>query len=122
MPSYNGVNIFGTSVRMATGVLNPAVQMNTFFGLSGVEKLSGGFRGRVTNVTGVLRGATAEELGAKERLFQSYADGLGRPLVDMYGFEWQDVTLESYNPVGRVLQDPYGVYYRNYQATFHHGT
>lgn len=121
MPSYDGYNIFGRAVRMATSVMAPATQRNNFFGLNNTENLAGGFRGRVTTVQGLLYGATSTDLSDQEVVFGSYADGLGRDLVDMYGRTWNDVVLDSFEPTGKPMQDGSG-WYRTYRATFLHGS
>ena len=44
MPSFGGVNIFGTAVRMITVDNLRERQVNSYFGLSGLEMLDGGLR------------------------------------------------------------------------------
>ena len=58
MPSYGGVNIFGTAVTMSTADHPRESQVNSYFGLSGLEMLDGGSRGRVTEAGGLLFGPT----------------------------------------------------------------
>jgi hypothetical protein len=95
-------------------------QLNAFFGLSGLESLDGGLRGRVTHVTGLLYGPSAPSLASAEALFRSFNDGIARTLVDTLGAAWPNVRLESFQPQGRVRQSPAGVMFRSYQARFLH--
>ncbi len=120
MPSYGGVNIFGTAVTMSTADHLREKQVNSFFGLSGLETLDGGARGRVTEVTGVLFGPTPGALATAESAFRSYSDGLTRVLVDSLGTTWTSVRLETFQPTGRVRQSPQGLFFRSYQARFLH--
>lgn len=120
MPSFGGVNIFGTAVVMKTADNPRERQLNAFFGVNGYETLDGGSRGRLTDVSGVLFGASAAALAAAEALFRSTNDGVSRNLVDTFGVAWASVRLEQFQPWGRVKQSPYGYYFRPYQARFLH--
>ena len=120
MASYGGVAIFGTAVTMSTADLPRESQVNSFFGVNGLELLDGGFRGRVTRVRGVLYGQSAYFLAAAEGLFRSYNDGVARTLVDNLGSVWPSVRLLTFQPRGRVRQSADGVYFRAYQAQFLH--
>jgi hypothetical protein len=120
MPSYGGVNIFGTAVTMSTVDHPRAKQVNTYFGLSGIETLDGGSRGRFTEVSGLLYGPGAATLAAAESTFRSFDDGVARTLVDNLGTAWGNVVLQSFRPMGRVRQSPQGVYFRAYRARFLH--
>jgi hypothetical protein len=120
MPSFGGTNIFGAAVSMVTSDNPRANQLNAFFGLSGLESLDGGGRGRVTDVTGLLYGNLPASLSAAESLFRSFNDGVSRPLVDTLGMTWPNVRLQSFRPQGRIRQSPAGVLFRAYQARFLH--
>ena len=120
MPSYGGVNLFGTAVTMSTADHPREKQVNSFFGLSGLETLDGGARGRVTEASGVLYGPTPVALASSESTFRSYNDGLTRVLVDSLGTSWSNVRLESFQPSGRIRQSPQGMYFRSYRARFLH--
>ena len=122
MPTYGGSSIFGRSVKFVTEDLNLERQENAFPGLNGVESLTVGERGLYTNVTGLLVGATASDLGTAESTFRSYRDGIARTLVDSYSASWSNVVLESFNPQGRIRQDPSYGYLRPYSARFRHLT
>ena len=120
MPLFGVTNIFGTAVSMST-VDNPREkQVNSFFGISGLETLDGGLRGRVTNVSGLLYGASASSLATTESMFRSFNDGITRILVDNLGVTWFNVRLDSFQPQGRVKQSPSGYFFRPYQARFLH--
>ena len=120
MPSYGGVNIFGTAVTMSTVDHPREKQINSFFGLSGLETLDGGSRGRFTEVGGLLYGSSAGSLASAESTFRSYDDGVARVLIDNLGEAWGNVVLQSFRPMGRVRQSPFGVYFRAYKARFLH--
>ena len=120
MPSFGGVNIFGTAVTMSTADHPREKQINSFFGISGLETLDGGMRGRTTTVSGVLYGNTSAALSGAEMLFRSYNDGVARILVDTFGTAWASVRLEVFQPAGRVKQSAYGAFFRPYQARFFH--
>ena len=120
MPSYGGINIFGTAVSMSTTDNPRDTQLNAFFGLNGLESLDGGMRGRSTQVTGLLYGTSPAGLASAEALFRSFNDGIARVLVDNLGVAWSSVRLAQFQPRGRVGQSPFGVYFRSYQARFLH--
>jgi hypothetical protein len=120
MPSFGGVNIFGTAVSMSTTDNPRQKQVNSFFGVGGLETLDGGSRGRFTDVSGLLYGTSALALAGAEATFRSFNDGIARILVDNFGTSWANVRLESFQPLGRVMQSPYGSYVRPYRARFLH--
>lgn len=123
MPAtYDGSPIFGLAVRMKTTVNPAADQVNSFFGIGGMESLFGGTRGRVTLVEGVLWGADVPSLAALEENFISYNDGLARVLVDTRGVTYDQVKFGAFEPVSeRILQDSAtGRYFRQYRASFTH--
>ncbi len=120
MASFGGTNIFGTSVTMATSDNPRARQLNGYFGLSGLELLDGGLRGRSTQVSGLLYGSSQLALATAESFFRSFNDGVARTLVDTLGVSWPDVCLASFQPQGRIRQSPSGVLFRTYKARFLH--
>jgi hypothetical protein len=120
MPTFGGVNIFGTAVTMSTIDQPRAKQVNSFFGLSGLEALDGGSRGRFTEVSGLLYGSSPALLAAAETTFRSFDDGVARVLTDNLGTAWGNVCLQSFRPLGRVRQSPFGVFFRAYRARFLH--
>lgn len=123
MPSFNGVNFFGASVVMKT-VINPrAKQTNEYAGLSGLEQLDQGLRGRYTTVEGRLIGATSSsaDLGVLQNIWYSYYDGNSYVLVDQFGRVWPDVKLEVFEPTGKVQRfASSGRYHQTYSARFEH--
>ena len=122
MATFNGTAIFGYAVKMQT-VDNPrAAQENAYPGLSGVESLDQGLRGRFTMATGLLFGQDPVSQGAAEALFRSYNDGNLYLLVDNFGTAWPNVRLESFEPQGQVRVQAGQGYYRPYTARFRHLT
>ena len=120
MASYGGVPIFGAAVTMTTADNPRESQVNTFFGVDGLETLDGGFRGRITRVRGVLHGPSSQLLAAAEGQFRSFNDGLARLLIDNLGAAWPNVRLLTFQPHGRARQSPDGTFFRAYQAQFLH--
>ena len=120
MASYGGISIFGSAVAMATADIPRESQVNSFFGVNGLETLDGGFRGRVTRVRGVLYGTSPLGLATAENSFRACHDGVTRTLVDNLGMIWTNVRLTSFQPLGRVRQSPDGTHFRAYQAQFLH--
>ena len=120
MASFGGANLFGTSISMSTADNPREKQLNAYFGLSGLESLDGGSRGRVTHVTGLLYGNSPTALAAAESLFRSFNDGVARLLVDTLGVIWPNVRLDSFQPQGRIRQSPGGMLFRTYRSRFLH--
>lgn len=120
MANFGGNAIFGAAVSMATADVARQSQVNSFFGINGLEMLDGGARGRVTRVRGVLHGPSALGLAAAENLFRSLDDGATRTLVDNLGMAWSNVRMQGFQPVGRVRQAPDGTHFRAYRAQFLH--
>ncbi len=122
MASYAGLAIFGAGLTMTTSENPRECQVNSFFGINGLETLDGGFRGRITRVQGVLTGQSAGLLASAEGLFRSYNDGVARLLIDNLGTIWPNVKLLKFQPIGRIRQSSNGTYFRSYQALFLHLT
>jgi hypothetical protein len=104
MASYGGANIFGWSVSIAMNPNPSEVQYNAFFGISGVQSLYGGGRGRVFLISGLLVGTDAADLAANRDLFLSYDDGVARDLVDTFGITWPHVVFGHFQQTDRILQ------------------
>lgn len=121
MASFNGSNIFGRAVTMVSPPIPVERQENTFPGVNGVESLTMGTRGGVTEVSGLLVGATSADLKTAEDAFRTtYNNGQPYTLVDTFGTSWTDVLLESFSPAPRVRRDPTYGYCRAYSARFRH--
>lgn len=120
MASLGGAAIFGPAFEMVT-VDNPrSEQINAFMGVSGVERLDGGLRGRYTEVRGVLAGDNLAVLNAAVNLFRSFNDGNAYVLFDFFGNGWPYVILETFNPVPKVMTDFYGRCFCRYTARMKH--
>ena len=120
MASYGGVNVFGTGVSFSTTDRPRELQLNSYFGLSGIESLDGGSRGRLTTASGVLFAPSLQALASLEANLRNLSDGLGRDLVDETGTRWQNVLLESFQPIGQVRRTREGLVFRLYRARFIH--
>lgn len=102
--TYGGDNIFGLSV-ICVHVQRPSeVQLNAFFGTSGVQRLWGGGRGRVFLINGFLAGSDMSDLTAAEANFRSYDDGIARVLTDTWGRSWPRVVYGHMEPTDRVMR------------------
>lgn len=121
MASYDGGDIFGYAVQMKT-VDNPRdEQENGFPGLSGVEGLDQGKRGRFTIVTGRHVAVNGAALAAIQENFRSYDDGIYRVLVDTRGITWLVVRLLSFEPEGKIDRFANtGACHQRYTARFKH--
>jgi hypothetical protein len=95
MTSYNGASIFGAAVRVQHVARPNAQQLNAFFGVTGTQTLFGGGRGRLFLIRGILLGSTIAELNSFEAVFQGYADGVARTLVDPRGRSWPNVIFRG---------------------------
>lgn len=122
MPFYDGFPMFGIAVQMVTADNPRAEQRNAFTAVNGVESLDLGHRGKVTKVVGRHFGPSAAQLFNSQQFFRSYLDGRVRLLVDSFGFAWTNVKLDSFEPTGRIQQDPDLGYTQRYQAIFVHLT
>jgi len=95
-PSYGGVPLFGTAVKIKHTVNPTAQQLNAFFGVSGQQAIFGGSRGRVFMVRGVWTANDPSVLrSTHEALLLSYADGVARTLVDTFGVAWSPVIYRG---------------------------
>ena len=121
MPSFNGDLIFGSVVVMKTSDNPRGEQQNAYPGLSGLESLDQGLRGRFTTVTGLLIGPDAPTLNALLGLFRSYNDGNAYVLVDSFGNAWSNVKYDAFEPEDQVKRRASdGAYYQTYTARFKH--
>lgn len=118
--SYRGNLIFGLAVQMESAINPTADQANAFFGVSGIESLYGGQRGRVTMVKGLLGGSSGAGLAAALTTFESFHDGVAGVLVDTLGRTFLNVKLESFQPKGKIFVGANGNVYQSYEARFVH--
>jgi hypothetical protein len=120
MITYGGVNIFGAATQFQHVAHPNAQQINTFFGVTGTQTLYGGGRGRMFLVRGILLGSTLTDLNGAEALFQSYADGISRALVDPRGRSWLNVIYRGeFVPDTRGPYPTAGGWALPYRAVFH---
>lgn len=122
MATFGGASIFGAAVHMKTQDAQRAVQHNAFFGLSGLESLDGGLRGRVTSVSGLIYGNSPSNCASNVETFRSYNDGLYYNLVDTSGTTWANVRLLDFDPEENGFPHTQLGYVRRYRAAFFHLT
>lgn len=72
--SFDGSAIWGVAVKMATQPNPPGGQSGAYPGITGVEWLALGGRGRVTQVQGYLTGADAAAFEAACSVIRSYQE------------------------------------------------
>ncbi len=116
---FNGVNIFGETVVMRTSDNPRATQQNAFAGVSGVETLDHGSRGRHTFAQGVHAGVGLGGLANVQETCRSYRDGRAYILLDTRGVTWLYVQLVSYEPEGPIRVVP-GYCTQRYTLRFFH--
>ncbi len=118
MATYGGVNIFGKAVRMMVRDTPTERQETAYPGVSGVESIGLGSRGRFVEASGTVYGVNAAARVAAEAVWRSYKDGVARPLVDTDGVVWPWAVLESFDPSGKPYVDGRHGYCRDYTARF----
>lgn len=118
MASYDGFDL-GYACRVEMLPAPSELQVNAFFGVSGVQTLWGGNRGRIFTVNAVAAGANAAAVDAKRDTLLSYADGIGRVLVDDVGASWSYVIFTGqfqftgpYGVAGGLVVRPYTAVFR----------
>jgi len=117
MAAYGGVSIFGYAVRIQH-IPEPAAYQNAaFFGITGIQALWGGGRGRIFMVEGVWIETSTTAIRADETLLLSYADGIPRELDDTFGASWQNVVFTGQYRPGKLCF-PQGKFALPYQAVF----
>lgn len=100
----DGAAVFGLAVRCQHVPKASALQINTFFGVSGTQAVWGGGRGREFFVEGVLYGGSWDELAAAEAMLLSYDDGIARVFTDTWGKSWPSVIFQGhYQRQGKPL-------------------
>jgi len=119
IPTYGGSAIFGPAAQIVMAVQPNAVELITYFGVDGVQQLDGGTRGRTLTVTGVLVDATPAAIIADGQLFESFADGVSRTLVDSTGTAWPNVVFRNEFQWTGPFMPTVGGWCRQYSATFH---
>lgn len=116
---YGGNAIFGVVLTSKRSRRPRDMQGNAFPGVSGTETLDQGFREMVTEMTGLLYGATLDDLNTAELTVESFDDGVPRAFVDTYSNPWSNVVLRGYTPASKVMRDPRG-FFRAYHVAMAH--
>lgn len=118
--SFDGGNIFGAVVSMRTSDNPRASQRNAFAGVSGVESLDQGSRGRFTVAEGVHAGLALGGLAVVQEAARAYRDGGAYALVDTRGVTWLYVQLIEFEPQGKIRATQNGYYTQKYSMRFFH--
>jgi len=96
MPAfYDGSPIFGLSVRCVHMPQENAMQMAAFFGVNALQSIMGGTRGRIFQISGLFYGPLPIDCVTQELFLLSYADGIGRTLIDTTGVSWSNVIFSG---------------------------
>ena len=99
MPTLDGSPVFGLACNVLHTPHPNAQQINEFFGITGVQTLFGGGRGRTFMISGVLVADDIPGINVVEAALLSFADGLPHTLVDNRGRVWQNVIFRGeYQP------------------------
>jgi hypothetical protein len=117
MATYDGFDL-GTGHVVHDPEPN-AVMKSAYFGVTGLTSLDGGGRGRTFLVQAVWTAPDLASLVEYERVLLSYADGVGRVLVDNQGRVWPWVLFEGHytpNPEGPYARD--GGWCLSYRCVF----
>lgn len=102
MVTLGGSAIFGLAITVQMVEAEPAMQVDSFFGLDGTVSLFGGTRGRTFVVRALMVGADASGLAANLQALWNHNDGVGRVLVDSLGIAWPDVVYRGFRQEGPI--------------------
>ncbi len=106
--TLDGESIFGFPLECRM-LLNPSArQTSAFFGISGVQSVFGGSRGRVFQVRGLFYGPTPFDCDLAVNNLETFADGRARVLTKTYSDGsssfWPNVVyMNEYQPEGAPL-------------------
>lgn len=116
--TFGGATIFGQSVSIVIRDTPTERQENAYPGLSGVESIPMGGRGRYAEASGFFYAASGINLTTLENVFRAYKDGRARALVDTTGYAWPYAILEAFDPQGKIRLDTKYGFCRTYTARF----
>lgn len=103
-PSFGGLYLFGEAVHIEHTPNANAQQIAAFFGVTGVQSMTGGGRGRAFMIQGVLPGLNPALCVEAELYLLQFADGIARSLIDTVGIVWPNVVFHAeYQRVGGFL-------------------
>jgi hypothetical protein len=106
--SYNGLFLFGRSVRTKRTGDPAATQETAYPGLDGVESTPLGKRGKFIVLTSVLYSqVSSADLNAQMRTIESFDDGIARPFVDTFGQTHDWAILQTPDFGDKVYLDGY---------------
>lgn len=117
MASFGGNLVFGSAVRFTRSDNPREAQINSYFGLSGVERIDGGGRGGTFHVTGLHAGASVGALVTSQTALRDMQDGNAYVLVDTKGEAYPNCVLEGFKETGPVRQSPGGAFLQTYECT-----
>jgi len=93
--SLDGEPVFGVANHVVHNPHPNAQQINAFFGMSGMQTLFGGTRGRTFMISGVFLESSLEGIVADEANLLNFADGQTHTLVDTLGRSWSNVIFRG---------------------------
>jgi len=93
--TLDGDPVFGQANQVRMNPHPNAQQINAFFGVTGLQTLYGGGRGRTFMVSGVLVGEARSDIVNARADLLSYADGQTHTLVDTDGTSWDNVIFRG---------------------------
>ncbi len=93
--TLDGDNIFGVALECRHAPRPTIQQIAAFFGISGVQAIWGGTRGRAFMIRGIFIASDVASVRAFESVLETYADGVPRTLNVTYSdgtsFYWDNV-------------------------------
>ena len=107
IPTFNGQTIFGPAAYAWPVAGEPACQLNSFFGVRGLEKLNGGDRGMTHEIKGELIAVDFPSLGlvvlSMLELVSNQTVGV---FTDSYGLPWPGAWVSGFQQAGPPAYAP----------------
>lgn len=120
IPTFDGVQLFGTTCYVTTDEPRRRRSLETYFGTDGIFMLDGGGSGRISRIVGTLSGFGPTGLATAEAAVRSFKDGQVYTFIDPLGTIWTQVQLETFEPIGRIRQSPTGFLFRGFRCYLRH--
>ena len=117
VPSLDFQPIFGVACTVRTQQRPRQLATEAYFGTGQVGCQDGGARGTTHQVLGVIWGPGPDGLAAAFGFAGNFLDGQAHTFSDALGTPWPGTVLQTYEPVGKIVQDSRGNYGRGFRAT-----
>lgn len=107
----DGNPVFGITTHVRQNSNPSAAMIMAYFGIDGIQWMSGGSRGRTFFVDGMFVGQLPSDCVALEVALESIDDGNPHQLIDTTGSVWDNVVYRSEyqrtTPFFLIPQNPY---------------